>query len=153
MKALAADKNFLAELDMARSAAHICRQMAKSIVKSGPCQRALDQLSYAFEVAKLPSLFIETYGTEQGELTADDVTKVVIMKDEARLLWPSCCTHLQVNGISPVSLKLPSCHCTSVRPVAYRWSVEFLAEGRWQGKTVYNEWVAGSEVIVGAKYM
>merc|ERR1712032_234965 len=30
-----------------RSAAYICRQMAKSIVKSGLCKRALVQLSYA----------------------------------------------------------------------------------------------------------
>ena len=30
-----------------RSAAYICRQMAKSMVKSGLCKRALVQLSYA----------------------------------------------------------------------------------------------------------
>merc|ERR1712014_338246 len=30
-----------------RSAAYICRQMAKSVVKSGLCKRALVQLSYA----------------------------------------------------------------------------------------------------------
>ena len=30
---------------------------------------------------------------------------------------------------------------------------KFLAEGRWQGKTVCNEWVAENEVMVGAKYM
>merc|ERR1712157_689058 len=60
-----------------RSAAYICRQMAKSVVKSGLCKRALVQLSYAIGVAKPLSLFVETYGTEQGELTADDVTKVV----------------------------------------------------------------------------
>merc|ERR1712193_259085 len=60
-----------------RSAAYICRQMAKSVVKSGLCKRALVQLSYAIGVAKPLSLFVETYGTEHGELTADDVTKVV----------------------------------------------------------------------------
>merc|ERR1711879_660647 len=48
-----------------RSAAYICRQMAKSVVKSGLCKRALVQLSYAIGVAKPLSLFVETYGTEQ----------------------------------------------------------------------------------------
>merc|ERR1712223_1882716 len=67
-----------------RSAAYICRQMAKSLVKSGLCKRALVQLSYAIGVAKPLSLFVETYGTEQGELTADDVTKVVKMEFDCR---------------------------------------------------------------------
>merc|ERR1712151_139304 len=57
-----------------RSAAYICRQMAKSVVKSGLCKRALVQLSYAIGVAKPLSLFVETYGTEQGKLTADVIT-------------------------------------------------------------------------------
>merc|ERR1712113_1014208 len=52
-----------------RSAAYACRQMAKSVVKSGLCKRALVQLSYAIGVAKPLSLFVETYGTEQGALT------------------------------------------------------------------------------------
>merc|ERR1711864_38654 len=41
------------------SAAYICRQMAKSIVKSGLSKRALVQLSYAIGVAKPLSLFVE----------------------------------------------------------------------------------------------
>merc|ERR1712232_1527318 len=57
-----------------RSAAYICRQMAKSVVKSGLCKRALVQFSYAIGVAKPLSLFVETYGTEQGKLTAEDIT-------------------------------------------------------------------------------
>merc|ERR1712014_174550 len=60
-----------------RSAAYICRQMAKSIVKSGLCKRALVQLSYAIGVAKPLSLFVETYGTECGKLTADDITNIL----------------------------------------------------------------------------
>merc|ERR1712107_372404 len=55
-----------------RSAAYICRLMAKSVVKSGLCKRALVQLSYAIGVAKPLSLFVETYGTEQGALSAED---------------------------------------------------------------------------------
>merc|ERR1712124_69533 len=35
-----------------RSAAYVCRQMAKSVVKSGLSKRALVQLSYAIGVAK-----------------------------------------------------------------------------------------------------
>merc|ERR1712129_523555 len=67
-----------------RSAAYICRQMAKSVVKSGLCKRALVQLSYAIGVAKPLSLFVETYGTEQGALSADDVTNVVKMEFDCR---------------------------------------------------------------------
>merc|ERR1739848_506600 len=47
------------------SAAYICRQMAKSVVKSKLAKRCLVQLSYAIGVAKPLSVFCETYGTEQ----------------------------------------------------------------------------------------
>merc|ERR1711933_556316 len=67
-----------------RSAAYICRQMAKSVVQSGLCKRALVQLSYAIGVAKPLSLFVETYGTEQGALTTDDITNVVKMAFDCR---------------------------------------------------------------------
>merc|ERR1711979_117052 len=67
-----------------RSAAYICRQMAKSVVKSGLCKRALVQLSYAIGVAKPLSLFVETYGTEQGELDADDITNVIKIAFDCR---------------------------------------------------------------------
>jgi len=67
-----------------RSAAYICRQMAKSIVKSGLSKRALVQLSYAIGVAKPLSLFVETYGTEQGSLTPDDITNVVKVEFDCR---------------------------------------------------------------------
>merc|ERR1712072_790571 len=67
-----------------RSAAYACRQMAKSVVKSGLCKRALVQLSYAIGVAKPLSLFVETYGTEQGDLTAVDVTNVMKIEFDCR---------------------------------------------------------------------
>merc|ERR1711974_467377 len=67
-----------------RSAAYICRQMAKSIVKSGLCKRALVQLSYAIGVAKPLSLFVETYGTEQGALTAVDITNIIKIEFDCR---------------------------------------------------------------------
>jgi S-adenosylmethionine synthetase len=67
-----------------RSAAYICRQMAKSVVKSGLSKRALVQLSYAIGVAKPLSLFVETYGTEQGSLTPEAITKVVKINFDCR---------------------------------------------------------------------
>merc|ERR1712139_175857 len=67
-----------------RSAAYICRQMAKSIVKSGLSKRALVQLSYAIGVAKPLSLFVETYGSETGSLTADDITNVFKVEFDCR---------------------------------------------------------------------
>merc|ERR1712061_948791 len=67
-----------------RSAAYVCRQMAKSVVKSGLCKRALVQLSYAIGVAKPLSLFVEAYGTEQGALTAEDITNVIKIAFDCR---------------------------------------------------------------------
>merc|ERR1711976_796004 len=58
--------------------------MAKSIVKSGLAKRALVQLSYAIGVAKPLSLFVETYGTEQGSLSADDITNIVKIEFDCR---------------------------------------------------------------------
>merc|ERR1711943_96642 len=67
-----------------RSAAYICRQMAKSVVKSGLCARALVQLSYAIGVPKPLSVFVETYGTEKGELTATDITNIIKINFDCR---------------------------------------------------------------------
>merc|ERR1712193_385528 len=67
-----------------RSAAYICRQMAKSVVKSGLAKRSLVQLSYAIGVAKPLSLFVETYGSECGKLTAEDITNVVKIEFDCR---------------------------------------------------------------------
>merc|ERR1712036_103103 len=67
-----------------RSAAYACRQMAKSVVRSGLCKRALVQLSYAIGVAKPLSLFVETYGTEQGKLTPQAITDAVKIEFDCR---------------------------------------------------------------------
>merc|ERR1719456_588247 len=58
--------------------------MAKSVVKSGLSKRALVQLSYAIGVAKPLSLFVETYGTEQGSLTPEAITKIVKINFDCR---------------------------------------------------------------------
>merc|ERR1712193_359167 len=60
-----------------RSAAYICRQMAKSVVKSKLAKRCLVQLSYAIGVAKPLSLFVETYGTQSPKHSPDDIPKVI----------------------------------------------------------------------------
>merc|ERR1712224_415969 len=52
--------------------------------KSGLCKRALVQLSYAIGVAKPLSLFVETYGTECGSLTAEDITNVIKIAFDCR---------------------------------------------------------------------
>jgi len=67
-----------------RSAAYACRWMAKSVVKAGLAKRACVQLSYAIGVAKPLSLFVETYGTEQGDLTAAAITNVVKLHFDCR---------------------------------------------------------------------
>merc|ERR1712182_36830 len=67
-----------------RSAAYVCRQMAKSVVKSGLAARCLVQLSYAIGVAKPLSLFVECYGSEKNGLTAVDITNVLKMEFDCR---------------------------------------------------------------------
>jgi len=67
-----------------RSAAYACRWMAKSVVKAGLAKRACVQLSYAIGVAKPLSLFVETYGTEQGDLSAAAITDIVKMHFDCR---------------------------------------------------------------------
>merc|ERR1712202_23719 len=67
-----------------RSAAYAARWVAKSLIKAGFCHRALVQVSYAIGVAKPLSLFVETYGTEQGGLTADDITNIIKMEFDCR---------------------------------------------------------------------
>merc|ERR1712228_662216 len=67
-----------------RSAAYICRQMAKSVVRSGLSKRCLVQLSYAIGVAKPLSLFVETYGSECGSLSPDDITNILKIEFDCR---------------------------------------------------------------------
>merc|ERR1711972_300987 len=51
---------------------------------SGLSARCLVQLSYAIGVAKPLSLFVETYGTERGDLTVDDITNVLKIEFDCR---------------------------------------------------------------------
>merc|ERR1712007_309500 len=57
---------------------------AKSVVKSGLSARCLVQLSYAIGVAKPLSVFVETYGTERGALSAEDITNILKIEFDCR---------------------------------------------------------------------
>ena len=47
-------------------------------MKSGLCKRALAQFLHASDVAQsLTAFFVETYSTEQGALTAEDITNAI----------------------------------------------------------------------------
>merc|ERR1712038_2204829 len=70
-----------------RSAAYICRQMAKSLVKSGLCKRALVQLSYAIGVAKPLSVHVDTYGTVKNGKTDRNLLEIVLRNFDLR---PGC---------------------------------------------------------------
>lgn len=54
-----------------RSGAYICRQAAKSVVKSGLARRCLMQVSYAIGVPEPLSVYIDTYGT--GVVSDDEI--------------------------------------------------------------------------------
>eukprot|EP00033_Pygsuia_biforma_P000115 GCRY01000144.1.p1 GENE.GCRY01000144.1~~GCRY01000144.1.p1 ORF type:complete len:386 (+),score=86.57 GCRY01000144.1:74-1231(+) len=58
-----------------RSAAYMCRWIAKSLVAAGVCKRCLVQLSYAIGVAKPLSVFVDTYGT--AEKSDDEVLEII----------------------------------------------------------------------------
>lgn len=47
-----------------RSAAYMCRYVAKNLVASGLCDEVEIQVSYAIGIAKPVSIFVETFGTE-----------------------------------------------------------------------------------------
>lgn len=67
-----------------RSAAYLCRQMAKSVVASGLCKRCLVQLSYAIGIAKPLSLFVESYGSHRDGLSPDDIADILKMEFDCR---------------------------------------------------------------------
>merc|ERR1711998_73880 len=60
-----------------RSAAYICRQMAKSVVKSKLAKRCLVQVSYAIGIADPLSVFVDSYGSCAKGYTDADLLKVI----------------------------------------------------------------------------
>ncbi|VVT44024.1 uncharacterized protein SAPINGB_P000264 [Magnusiomyces paraingens] len=58
-----------------RSAAYAARWVAKSLVASGVCKRALVQFSYAIGVAEPLSIFVESYGT--SEKSSEELVEII----------------------------------------------------------------------------
>lgn len=60
-----------------RSAAYAARWVAKSLVASKLCKRALVQIAYGIGIADPISVHVETYGTISEGLTEDDLKNIV----------------------------------------------------------------------------
>ena len=58
-----------------RSAAYMCRYIAKNIVAAGISERCEIQISYAIGVKKPTSISVNTFGT--GKITDDKIVKIV----------------------------------------------------------------------------
>ena len=69
-----------------RSAAYAARHVAKNLVASGLCQRALVQVAYAIGVAQPVSINVNTYGTCKGYLGAEKITDSMIGERVAKLI-------------------------------------------------------------------
>jgi S-adenosylmethionine synthetase len=65
-----------------RSAAYVCRHVAKNIVAAGLAEKCEVQLSYAIGVARPVSIFIDTFGT--GKLPDDRLLEMVTSSFELR---------------------------------------------------------------------
>jgi len=70
-----------------RSAAYAARWIAKSLVAAKLCRRVLVQVSYAIGIAKPLSVFVDSYGTAQGNRTDEDLLKIVEANFDLR---PGC---------------------------------------------------------------
>jgi len=66
-----------------RSAAYLCRWIAKSLVAAKLAQRVLVQVSYAIGVVEPMSVFVDSYGTANGEngTAANDQTLLAIIAE------------------------------------------------------------------------
>jgi len=106
-----------------RSGAYISRLIAKSLVHSKLCRRALVQVSYAIGVPEPLSVFVDSYGTVQEGKTDADLVQVV--KDNFDLR-PGCI-------IRDLDLLRPIYHKTAVGGHFGREDPDFTWE---QAKTV-----------------
>jgi len=70
-----------------RSAAYAARWVAKSLVAAGLCKRVIVQVSYAIGIAKPLSLFVDSYGTVQGNRNDADLLAIVEKNFDLR---PGC---------------------------------------------------------------
>ena len=60
-----------------RSAAYATRHIAKNLVAAGVCDEVLVQVSYAIGVAQPTSIYVNTYGTANIEMTDGEIAKHV----------------------------------------------------------------------------
>jgi S-adenosylmethionine synthetase len=60
-----------------RSAAYATRHIAKNLVAAGLCSEVLVQVSYAIGVAEPTSIYVNTYGTANVELSDGEIAKKV----------------------------------------------------------------------------
>lgn len=60
-----------------RSAAYATRHIAKNLVAAGVCDQVLVQVSYAIGVVEPMGIFIDTYGTNQVNLTDGEIAEKV----------------------------------------------------------------------------
>eukprot|EP00915_Cephaloidophora_sp_WS-2016_P001967 GHVH01002665.1.p1 GENE.GHVH01002665.1~~GHVH01002665.1.p1 ORF type:complete len:413 (-),score=48.45 GHVH01002665.1:266-1504(-) len=67
-----------------RSGAYAARWVAKSLVSSGLCDRALVQLSYGIGISRPLSINVETYSTCKGKLTEADIIKIITKEFDLR---------------------------------------------------------------------
>jgi len=63
-----------------RSASYMARHIAKSVVASGLARKCEIQLSYAIGVANPVSIYVETFGTGNGTMTDEEISKVINSK-------------------------------------------------------------------------
>jgi len=67
-----------------RSAAYAARWVAKSLVSSGLCGRAMVQLAYGIGIAHPLSISVNTYGTAKNGLTDAMFTKIIVKEFDLR---------------------------------------------------------------------
>ena len=60
-----------------RSAAYATRHIAKNLVAAGVCTEVLVQVSYAIGVAKPTSIYIDTFGTCEFNMTDDEIAEKI----------------------------------------------------------------------------
>jgi len=60
-----------------RSAAYAARHAAKNLVAAGVADEILVQISYAIGVVEPTSIFVDTYGTSNVELSDGEIAKIV----------------------------------------------------------------------------
>ncbi len=108
-----------------RSAAYICRYLAKNIVASGLARRATIQLSYAIGVAEPLSILVDTHGT--GTVSEDRIEKA--LPQLVRLTPKGIRTHLGLNR--PIYLRTAAYGHFGRQPDAdggFSWEKTDLAE-------------------------